>query len=95
MVGLGLSSSRARLQSSHGCRGQRAVFSRDLLAKLQRRELDAVTKLAAETGLTYQPAADGERVSGVYRRVALASGCHSGRLWRKNSDARCAASPRQ
>jgi type IV secretory pathway VirD2 relaxase len=56
--------------------GQRAVFARDLLATLRRRELeDAAAKLAAETGLPYQPAADGEHVSGVYRqRVTLASG---------------------
>ena len=56
--------------------GQRVVFARDLLATLRRRELDeAASKLSAETGLTYQPAAEGERVSGVYRqRVTLASG---------------------
>jgi len=56
--------------------GQRAVFARDLLATLRRRELeDAAAKLAAETGLAYQPAAEGEHVSGVYRqRVTLASG---------------------
>ena len=56
--------------------GQRAVFARDLLATLRRRELeDAAAKLSAETGLAYQPAAEGEHVSGVYRqRVTLASG---------------------
>lgn len=56
--------------------GQRVIFARDLLATLRRRELeDAAAKLSAETGLAYQPATDGERVSGVYRqRVALASG---------------------
>jgi type IV secretory pathway VirD2 relaxase len=56
--------------------GQRVVFARDLLATLRRRELqDTATKLSAETGLAYQPAADGEHVSGVYRqRVTLASG---------------------
>src|SRR5579863_7950587 len=56
--------------------GQRAVFARDLLATLRRRELeDAAATLAAETGLAYQPAAEGEHVSGVYRqRVTLASG---------------------
>ena len=55
---------------------QRVVFARDLLATLRRHELeDAAAKLSAETGLAYQPAADGEHVSGVYRqRVALASG---------------------
>ena len=56
--------------------GQRVVFVRDLLATLRRRELEgAAAKLSAETGLAYQPAAEGERVSGVYRqRVNLASG---------------------
>ena len=49
---------------------------RDLLATLQRRELeDAAAKLSADTHLAYQPAAEGERVAGVYReRVTLASG---------------------
>ena len=56
--------------------GQRVIFARDLLATLRRRELDdAATKLSAETGLAYQRAAEGERVSGVYRqRVTLAAG---------------------
>lgn len=56
--------------------GPRVVFARDLLATLRRRELDgAAAKLSAETGLAYQPAAEGEHVSGVYRqRVTLASG---------------------
>ena len=56
--------------------GQRAVFARDLLATLRRRELeDTAAKLSAETGLAHQRAAEGEHVSGVYRqRVTLASG---------------------
>jgi type IV secretory pathway VirD2 relaxase len=56
--------------------GPRVIFARDLLATLRRRELDgAAAKLSAETGLAYQPAAEGEHVSGVYRqRVTLASG---------------------
>ncbi len=56
--------------------GQRVIFASDLLATLRRRELDdAAAKLSAETGLAYQPAAEGERVSGVYRqRVTLAAG---------------------
>src|SRR6185312_9782909 len=56
--------------------GPRVIFARDLLATLRRRELEgAAAKLSAETGLTYQPAAEGEHVSGVYRqRVTLASG---------------------
>jgi type IV secretory pathway VirD2 relaxase len=56
--------------------GSRLIFARDLLATLRRRELDgAAAKLSAETGLAYQPAAEGEHVSGLYRqRVTLASG---------------------
>jgi type IV secretory pathway VirD2 relaxase len=56
--------------------GHRVVFARDLLATLRRRELSEVcTNLSAETGLVHQPAADGERISGLYRkRVTLASG---------------------
>lgn len=56
--------------------GQRVIFARDLLATLQRRELEqAAARLSAETGLAYQPASEGERISGVYReRVTLASG---------------------
>ena len=56
--------------------GQRIAFARDLLATLQRRELEeAAAKLSADTHLAYQPAAEGERVAGVYReRVTLASG---------------------
>ena len=56
--------------------GQRAVFARDLLNTLGRRELTAAgVKIAAETGLARQPAAEGEHVAGIYRqRVQLASG---------------------
>lgn len=56
--------------------GQRVIFGRDLLTTLRRRELDAAAaRLAAETGLSCRPSAEGEHVSGVYRRrVTLASG---------------------
>ena len=56
--------------------GQRVVFARDLLNTLRRRELDATAaSLSAETGVTHRPSAEGEHVSGVYRRrVTLASG---------------------
>ena len=56
--------------------GQRVIFARDLLATLQRRELeDAAAKLSADTHLAYQPTAEGEQIAGVYReRVTLASG---------------------
>jgi Protein of unknown function (DUF3363) len=56
--------------------GQRIVFARDLLATLQRRELqETAAKISAEAELTYQPSAEGDHVAGVYRqRVTLASG---------------------
>lgn len=57
-------------------RGQRVVLARNLLATLRGRELvQAAKDIAAETGLEHRPAADGQRVVGVYRRsVMLASG---------------------
>lgn len=57
-------------------RGTRVVLARNLLGTLRQRDLDAAARgIAGETGLQYRPAADGERVSGVYRRnVLLASG---------------------
>jgi len=56
--------------------GQRVIFARDLLNTLRRCELDeAAARLSAETGLAHHPSAEGEHVSGVYRRrVTLASG---------------------
>ncbi|WP_375739347.1 DUF3363 domain-containing protein [Pseudomonas boanensis] len=56
--------------------GQRVVLARNLLATLRGRELSAAAReITAETGLQYRPAADGERISGTYRRsVQLASG---------------------
>ena len=56
--------------------GQGAVFARDLLDTLGRRELNAAAnKISAETGLPRHSAAEGEHVAGVYRqRVQLASG---------------------
>ena len=58
-------------------RGQRVILAHNLLGTLRGREIDATAKaIAAETGLTHRPVADGERVSGTYRRnVQLASGC--------------------
>ena len=56
--------------------GQRVVFARDLLDTLRKRELEGTAaRLAAETGLAYQSAAEGEHVAGIYRqRITLASG---------------------
>jgi type IV secretory pathway VirD2 relaxase len=57
-------------------RGQRVILARNLLGSLRGREIDAAAKtIATETGLTYRAVADGERVSGIYRRnVQFASG---------------------
>ncbi len=57
-------------------RGQRVILARNLLATLRNRDIDAAAKtIASETGLAHRAVADGERVSGVYRRsVQLASG---------------------
>jgi len=56
--------------------GQRVIFARDLLNTLRRQDLaEAASRLTAETGLVHRPAADGERVAGIYRqRVTLSSG---------------------
>jgi len=56
--------------------GSREIFSRDLLATLRNRELaSAADQIAAETGLKYGPAAEGDHVAGTYRqRLSLASG---------------------
>lgn len=56
--------------------GQRAIFARDLLDTLRKRELsDAARKFAVETGLVYRPSAEGERVAGIHRqRITLSSG---------------------
>jgi type IV secretory pathway VirD2 relaxase len=55
--------------------GRWVIFARDLLNTLRQRELDAAAaNLSAETGLSHRPSAEGEHVSGVYRRrVTLAS----------------------
>ena len=57
-------------------RGQRVIIARNLLGTLRNRELAQVAKdMAVETGLEHRPVADGQRVSGIYRRsVILTSG---------------------
>ena len=57
-------------------RGQRVILARNLLATLRGREIDATAKtIAGETGLVHRTVADGERVTGAYRRnLQLASG---------------------
>ena len=56
--------------------GQRVILARNLLGALRGRDIEAAAKgIANETGLTHRNVADGERVSGIYRRsVMLASG---------------------
>jgi type IV secretory pathway VirD2 relaxase len=55
---------------------QGVTFAPDLLVTLRRREVEeAAAKLSVETGLAYQPSAEGDHLTGVYRqRVTLASG---------------------
>jgi type IV secretory pathway VirD2 relaxase len=57
-------------------RGQRVILARNLLGTLRGREINGAAKtIAAETGLAHRAVADGERVTGTYRRsVQLASG---------------------
>ena len=57
-------------------RGQRVFLARNLLTVMRNREVAQAGKdMAAETGLEHRPAADGQRVAGIYRRsVMLASG---------------------
>jgi len=57
-------------------RGRSAIFARNLIDTLRRREVDALgEKLAAETGRPFSRSATGEYVAGTYRqRFALASG---------------------
>ena len=57
-------------------RGQRVFLARNLLTVMRNREVAQAGKdIAAETGLEHRPAADGQRVAGIYRRsVMLASG---------------------
>jgi type IV secretory pathway VirD2 relaxase len=57
-------------------RGQRLILARNLLGTLRSREINAAANaIATETGRFHRPVANGERVSGIYRRsVMLASG---------------------
>jgi type IV secretory pathway VirD2 relaxase len=52
------------------------IFAPNLLATLRRREIgETATRLAAESGLAYQPSTEGDHLAGIYRRrVTLASG---------------------
>lgn len=56
--------------------GPHVILARNLLATLRERDLAQTAKaIAINTGLAYRPVADGERVSGTYRRsMLIASG---------------------
>ncbi|MBS77678.1 relaxase/mobilization nuclease and DUF3363 domain-containing protein [Variovorax sp.] len=64
------------LAEQRGQRGQRVILARNLLGTLRSRELaQAAKNIAAETGLEHRPVAEGQHVTGIYRRsVMLASG---------------------
>ena len=52
--------------------GERLNVPSNLLTSLRERDLDSVAKaLAAETGMSYRPLVDGERTTGVYRRMMV------------------------
>jgi hypothetical protein len=74
---------RRSTSAAHGLarrQGQRVVFARDLLATLRRRELEeTATRLSAEMGLAYQPAAP--RATALRACIGRGSPCRSGR-WR-------------
>lgn len=57
-------------------RGRRVILARNLLGTLRDREVaQAAEGISAESGLEHRPSADGQRVTGIYRRsVMLASG---------------------
>ena len=57
-------------------RGQRVILMGDLLATLRARDIEqAARAIEAESGLAHRPTADGQTVSGVYKRsVSLVSG---------------------
>lgn len=56
--------------------GQRVILARNLIDTLRDREVNALgARLAAETGLPYAKASEGDQVAGIYRqRCSLASG---------------------
>ena len=56
--------------------GEQMKLPSNLLTALRQRDLDSVAKaITAETGMSHRPLADGERATGVYRRmVVTASG---------------------
>ena len=56
--------------------GQKIIFARAMLDKLQTQEVsDSIGAIAERTGLAHRPSVAGEHVTGIYReRVTLASG---------------------
>jgi hypothetical protein len=54
--------------------GDRVKVSSNLLTELRQRDLESVAKaITAETGMSYRPLVDGERATGVYRRMVVTS----------------------
>lgn len=54
--------------------GDRLKVPANLLSALRQRDLGSVAKaIAAETGLAHRPLADGDRTTGVYRRMVVTS----------------------
>src|SRR5271170_1614405 len=54
--------------------GDRMNLPSNLVTALRQRDLDSVAKaIMAETGMSHRPLVDGERVTGVYRRMVVAA----------------------
>ena len=54
--------------------GERVKVRSNLLTALRQRELDGIAKtIAKETGMVHRPLVDGERTTGVYRRMVVAA----------------------
>src|SRR5437899_6767105 len=54
--------------------GERLTVPSNLLSALRQRDLESVAKaLAAETGMVHRPLVDGQRATGVYRRMVVAA----------------------
>jgi type IV secretory pathway VirD2 relaxase len=54
--------------------GNQLKLPANLLTALRQRDLDGVAKaIAAETGMVHRPMVDGERITGVYRRLVVTS----------------------
>lgn len=63
-------------QGLAGRKGQRLILTSNLLGTLRQRDIETAAKaITAESGLTHHPVAEGQRITGMYRRsVQLVSG---------------------